>query len=127
MAKAIFDNKLLECYFTRALYKQILGRQVKPQDLEAEDPDHYKNLNYLLENDIGVLGYDQNFTVEIDKFGKLEEIKLKEGGDKIIVTNENKQEYVQLVCENKLTASIKQQLAAFLKGFYRTLLTGLVW
>ena len=29
MAKAIYDNKLLECYFTRSFYKHILGVPVK--------------------------------------------------------------------------------------------------
>jgi len=29
IAKAVFDNKLLECYFTRSFYKHILGVLVK--------------------------------------------------------------------------------------------------
>lgn len=29
IAKAIYDNKLLECYFTRSFYKHILGRRVR--------------------------------------------------------------------------------------------------
>lgn len=29
IAKAIYDNKLLECYFTRSFYKHILGVPVK--------------------------------------------------------------------------------------------------
>lgn len=29
IAKAIYDNKLLECYFTRSFYKHILGKLVK--------------------------------------------------------------------------------------------------
>lgn len=29
IAKAIYDNKLLECYFTRSFYKHILGVLVK--------------------------------------------------------------------------------------------------
>jgi E3 ubiquitin-protein ligase HUWE1 len=29
IAKAIYDNKLLECYFTRSFYKHILGKPVK--------------------------------------------------------------------------------------------------
>lgn len=29
IAKAVFDNKLLECYFTRSFYKHILGVPVK--------------------------------------------------------------------------------------------------
>lgn len=29
IAKAVYDNKLLECYFTRSFYKHILGKPVK--------------------------------------------------------------------------------------------------
>ena len=29
IAKAVYDNKLLECYFTRSFYKHILGKLVK--------------------------------------------------------------------------------------------------
>ncbi len=29
IAKAIYDNKLLECYFTRSFYKPILGKLVR--------------------------------------------------------------------------------------------------
>ena len=29
IAKAIYDNKLLECYFTRSFYKHILAKSVK--------------------------------------------------------------------------------------------------
>ena len=29
IAKAIYDNKLLECYFSRSYYKHILGKPVK--------------------------------------------------------------------------------------------------
>ena len=31
IAKAIYDNKLLECYFTRSFYKHILAKAVKHQ------------------------------------------------------------------------------------------------
>ena len=29
IAKAVYDNKLLECYFTRSFYKHIIGHTVK--------------------------------------------------------------------------------------------------
>ena len=118
IAKAIFDNKLLECYFTRAMYKHILGKQVKPNDLESEDPDYYKNLKYILENPIEYLGYDQNFTAELDNFGQMQTVELVEGGKDKLVTDQNKQEFVDLVCNRKLTHAISDQLKAFLKGFY---------
>ena len=34
------------------------------------------------------------------------------------VTEENKKEYVKLVCQMKMTGAIRKQLNAFLEGFY---------
>ena len=39
-------------------------------------------------------------------------------GSNTLVTDENKREYVKLVCQMKMTGAIRQQLNAFLEGFY---------
>jgi E3 ubiquitin-protein ligase HUWE1 len=39
-------------------------------------------------------------------------------GANVAVTEENKREYVKLVCQMKMTGAIRQQLNAFLEGFY---------
>lgn len=44
IAKAIYDNKLLECYFTRSFYKHILGKCVRYTDMESEDYSFYQVL-----------------------------------------------------------------------------------
>lgn len=49
MAKALFDGQLLDVYFTRSFYKHILGVKVTYHDIEAVDPDYYKNLKWMLE------------------------------------------------------------------------------
>lgn len=63
VAKAIYDNKLLECYFTRAFYKHILGVKVTYRDMEAEDLELYKSLCFLLTNPVSDLGYDVSFII----------------------------------------------------------------
>lgn len=63
-AKAIYDNKLLECYFTRSFYKHILGILVKHTDMESEDYSFYKGLVYLTEHNISDLGYELTFSTE---------------------------------------------------------------
>ncbi|KAF8370863.1 eel-1, partial [Pristionchus pacificus] len=118
IAKAIHDNKLLDCYFTRAFYKHILNLPVKYQDLESEDPEFYKSFDYLLNNPVETMGIDLTFTLEVEEFGVVSTRPLKEGGADIIVTDENKEEYVRLVCQMKMTSSIRRQLDAFLDGFY---------
>ncbi|GKC34108.1 E3 ubiquitin protein ligase UPL2 [Tanacetum coccineum] len=52
VAKALFDGQLLDVYFTRSFYKHILGVKVTYHDIEAVDPNYYKNLKWMLENDV---------------------------------------------------------------------------
>lgn len=118
IAKAIYDNKLLECYFTRSFYKHILGIPVKYTDMESEDYSFYRGLVYLMENNINNLGLDLTFSTEISEFGVTETRDLIPNGRHIPVTEENKMEYVRLVCQMKMTGAIKQQLNSFLEGFY---------
>lgn len=108
-AKAIYDNKLLECYFTRSFYKHILGIPVKYTDMESEDYSFYRGLVYLMENNINNLGLDLTFSTEINEFGVTETRDLIPDGRNVPVTEENKMEYVRLSCQMKMTGAIRQQ------------------
>ena len=57
-----------------------------------------------------------NFSYERNNFGVITVKNLKKNGENIPVTNENKQEYVNLICQAKLADEIKPQIEAFLKG-----------
>ncbi|XP_066587993.1 E3 ubiquitin-protein ligase HUWE1 isoform X2 [Prorops nasuta] len=118
IAKAIYDNKLLECYFTRSFYKHILGILVKHTDMESEDYSFYKGLVYLTEHNISDLGYELTFSTEVNEFGVNDVRDLIPNGRNIIVTEETKLEYIRLVCQMKMTGAIRKQLNSFLEGFY---------
>lgn len=109
LAKAIYDNKLLECYFTRSFYKHILGIEVNTQDMESEDYEFYKGLIYLMEHHVSELGYEQTFSLEVQEFGVTEVRDLIPNGRNVAVTEENKNSYIHLVCQLKMSGSIKQQ------------------
>lgn len=64
IGKAIYDGRLLDAYFARSLYRQLLGKPVDYKDVEWVDPEYYKSLCWILENDPTVL--DLNFSVEAD-------------------------------------------------------------
>lgn len=114
--KAIYDGQLLDAYFTRAFYKHILGVSPTYHDIEAEDPDYYKSLCWILENDVsGII--EQTFSTEYDEFGQRKTIELKPNGKVISVTEENKVEYVKLITDVKLTKAIEKQISAFKQGF----------
>lgn len=118
IAKAVYDNKLLDCYFTRSFYKHILGKLVKYTDMESEDYAFYQGLVFLLEHNVDELGTELTFSLEVQEFGVNDTRDLKPNGRNLLVTEENKYEYVKLVCQEKMTGSIKKQLSSFLEGFY---------
>ncbi|XP_043921844.1 E3 ubiquitin-protein ligase HACE1 [Protopterus annectens] len=115
---ALYHRQLVNIYFTRSFYKHILGIPVNYQDVASIDPEYAKNLQWLLDNDISDLGLELTFSVETDVFGAMEEVPLKPGGASILVTQENKAEYVQLVTELRMTRAIQPQINAFLQGFH---------
>ena len=117
IGKAVFDNQRIDAYFVRSFYKHMLGQEVTWRDMEATDPDYFKNLNWILENDMTDVDY-YSFTVEENEFGKLRVVELVPNGENIRVTEQNKHEYVRLVCEHKLTKGIQEQLKAYLQGFH---------
>lgn len=120
IGKAIYDNKLLDCHFSRAVYKQILGKSVSLKDMETLDLDYYKSLVWMLENDITNI-ITETFSIDADDYGEQKIIDLKPGGRNIPVSEDNKAEYVKLVVEYRLIESVKDQLNHFLEGEFSIL------
>ncbi|XP_054797950.1 E3 ubiquitin-protein ligase UPL1-like [Prosopis cineraria] len=123
VGKALFDGQLLDVHFTRSFYKHILGVKVTYHDIEAIDPGYFKNLKWMLENDISDV-LDLTFSIDADEeklilYERTEvtDYELILGGRNIKVTEENKHQYVDLVAEHRLTTAIRPQINAFLEGF----------
>lgn len=115
IGKALYEGRALDCHFSRAVYKRILGKSVSIKDMETLDLDYYKSLLWMLENDITEI-ITETFSVETDDFGVTQVVELVENGRHIPVTEENKHEYVQRIVEYRLTGSVEAQLEEFLKG-----------
>lgn len=77
--------------------------------MESEDYSLYKGLKYLTENKVEDVGYDLTFSAEVNEFGSTQIRELIPGGQNILVTEENKMEYIRLLCQMKMTGAIKQQ------------------
>lgn len=118
IGKALYEGRVLDCHFSRAVYKCILGRAVSIKDMETLDLDYYKSLLWMLENDITDI-ITETFAIETDDFGEKQVIDLKPDGRNIPVVQENKEEYVQRVVEYRLVESVREQLDNFLKGMKR--------
>ncbi|KAJ2995906.1 hypothetical protein HDV02_000306 [Globomyces sp. JEL0801] len=117
IGKAIYDGRLLDAYFTRSFYKCMINAPVDHKDLEAVEPEFYKSMDWMLNNDITDV-LDLTFSMEVDDFGRQKIIDLKQNGRNIPVTEENKVEYVKLVTEQRLVVAIKDQIQGFLSGFH---------
>lgn len=115
IGKALYEGRLLDCFFSRAVYKRILGKSVSVKDMESFDPDYYKSLCWMLENDITDI-ITETFSVEDDEFGVTKIVDLIPNGREVAVTEENKHEYVRVVVEHKLLSSVKEQMENFLMG-----------
>nr|GEV63223.1 E3 ubiquitin-protein ligase UPL2-like [Tanacetum cinerariifolium] len=123
VGKALFDGQLLDVHFTRSFYKHILGVKVTYHDIEAIDPGYFKNLKWMLENDISDI-LDLTFSIDADEEKlilcertEVTDYELIPGGRNIRVTEENKHKYVDLIAEHRLTTAIRPQINAFLEGF----------
>ena len=117
IGKAIRDHCHLDCHFSRDVYKDILGKPVALKDVESLDPNYYKSLEWILENDITDV-IEETFSVETDDYGEHKIVDLIENGRNIPVTESNKKEYVRKIVEYKLQLSVKDQMDNFLQGFY---------
>eukprot|EP00980_Cylindrotheca_fusiformis_P007262 scaffold1525_cov142-Cylindrotheca_fusiformis.AAC.62 len=152
VGKAVSDGYLLDAYFTRSLYKHMLGIKVSAiatgsfvycrpvvvshtlalyeqpthHDMEAIDPDYYKNLKTILEYNLGDLGLDLTFSTEDHFLGRTRMVDLIPNGRNTPVTEENKGTFVSLVCQHRMTTAISSQIKAYLDGFYELVSPDLV-
>ncbi|KAF2847186.1 hypothetical protein T440DRAFT_214556 [Plenodomus tracheiphilus IPT5] len=117
IGKALYEGRVLDCHFSRAVYKQIMGKQVNLKDMETLDLEYYKSLEWMLHNDITDI-ITETFSVEVEAFGEMQVVDLIENGRNIPVTEDNKQEYIRLITEHRLTGAVQEQLEHFLKGFH---------
>lgn len=112
----VFHRRFLDAFFVGALYKMMLHKKVVLQDMEGVDAEFYRSLQWIIDNDITDV-LELTFSAEDDKFGQVVEVDLKPGGRDIEVTQENKHEYVELICEWKIHRRIEEQFKAFIDGF----------
>ncbi|CAF4280100.1 unnamed protein product, partial [Didymodactylos carnosus] len=118
VAMALYHVKFIDNGFSLPFYKRMLGKRLTIQDLESLDPDFYNSLvwirnNNLNDNDDLELYFNSSFEL----LGKVEHEELKPGGNEIKLTEENKEEYLELITQWRFNRGIEPQTKAFLTGF----------
>ncbi|XP_035901101.1 ubiquitin-protein ligase E3A [Anopheles stephensi] len=117
---AIYNNIILAVNFPMVVYRKLMGMKGSFLDLKDQNPVLFNSLKSLLEhteNDMEEV-FMQTFKIAYrDVFGTILEYELKPDGDKIFVTQDNKQEFVELYSDFMLNKSIEKQFNAFSSGF----------
>ncbi|XP_033231253.1 E3 ubiquitin-protein ligase Su(dx) [Belonocnema kinseyi] len=117
IAMALYHGRFIYSGFTMPFYKRMLNKKLIMKDIESIDPEFYKSLVWIKENNIDECGLELYYSVDFEILGQVIHHELKEGGDKIRVVEDNKEEYIRLMTEWRMTRGIEEQTKAFLEGF----------
>jgi atrophin-1 interacting protein 5 (WW domain-containing E3 ubiquitin protein ligase 1) len=117
IAMALYHGRFIYSGFTMPFYKRMLGKKLVMKDIESIDPEFYNSLVWIKENNIDECGLELYYSVDFEVLGQVVHHELKKNGDKEKVTEENKEEYLTLMTEWRMTRGIEQQTQAFLDGF----------
>uniref|UniRef100_A0A8C1W4A4 E3 ubiquitin-protein ligase n=1 Tax=Cyprinus carpio TaxID=7962 RepID=A0A8C1W4A4_CYPCA len=121
IAMALFHGKFIDTGFSLPFYKRILNKPLTLKDLESIDPEFYNSLIWIKDNDIEECGLEMFFSVDKEILGEVSTHELKPDGGNIQVTEENKEEYIRLVAEWRLSRGVEEQTQAFFEGFNEVL------
>ncbi|KAK5618721.1 WW domain containing E3 ubiquitin protein ligase 1 [Crenichthys baileyi] len=117
IAMALFHGKFIDTGFSLPFYKRMLNKKLILKDLESIDPEFYNSLIWIRDNNIEECGLEMYFSVDMEILGKISSHDLKPDGTNILVTEENKEEYISLMAEWRFSRGVEGQTKAFLDGF----------
>uniref|UniRef100_A0A8C7ZDT9 HECT-type E3 ubiquitin transferase n=1 Tax=Oryzias sinensis TaxID=183150 RepID=A0A8C7ZDT9_9TELE len=121
IAMALFHGKFIDTGFSLPFYKRILNKPLTLKDLESIDPEFYNSLIWIKDNNIEECGLEMFFSVDKEILGEVTTHELKPDGGNIQVTEDNKEEYIRLVAEWRLSRGVEEQTQAFFEGFNEVL------
>ncbi|XP_061778372.1 NEDD4-like E3 ubiquitin-protein ligase WWP1 isoform X2 [Nerophis ophidion] len=117
IAMALFHGKFIDTGFSLPFYKRMLNKKLLLKDLESIDPEFYNSLIWIRDNNIEECGLEMFFSVDMEILGKITSHDLKPDGANVLVTEENKEEYISLMAEWRFSRGVEGQTKAFLDGF----------
>ncbi|XP_033011399.1 NEDD4-like E3 ubiquitin-protein ligase WWP1 isoform X3 [Lacerta agilis] len=117
IAMALFHGKFIDTGFSLPFYKRMLNKKLTIKDLESIDTEFYNSLIWIRDNNIEECNLEMYFCVDMELLGKVTSHELKLGGSNLLVTEENKEEYIGLMAEWRFSRGVQEQTKAFLDGF----------
>uniref|UniRef100_A0A4W5MLU1 HECT-type E3 ubiquitin transferase n=1 Tax=Hucho hucho TaxID=62062 RepID=A0A4W5MLU1_9TELE len=122
LGKAMYEGIVVDVPFASFFLSQVMGHHHSTfyssiDELPSLDSEFYKNLTSIkrYDGDVGDLGLTLSY--DEDVMGQLVCHELIPGGKTMQVTNENKISYIHLMAHFRMHTQIKEQTAAFIRGF----------
>ncbi|KAL5499677.1 hypothetical protein EMCRGX_G011134 [Ephydatia muelleri] len=117
IAMALYHGKLIYNSFSMPFYKQMLQKKLTLQDIESIDHEFYNSLVWMRDNNIEECGLEMFFSCDFEVLGVVKSHELTVGGATRQVTEQNKNEYIELLTQWRFKRGVEEQMKAFMDGF----------
>ncbi|ONH69526.1 putative E3 ubiquitin-protein ligase HUL4 [Cyberlindnera fabianii] len=116
---AIYNSTILDLKFPVALYKKLMGKKVTFEDYNQLFPSTGKGLSTLLVSKDSIEDMGIYFeTTFINLLGEPVVKELIPGGSDVLVTNDNRREYIERWVDYYMNKSVERQFKSFYNGFH---------
>uniref|UniRef100_A0A0N5CCC7 E3 ubiquitin-protein ligase n=1 Tax=Strongyloides papillosus TaxID=174720 RepID=A0A0N5CCC7_STREA len=114
---ALIHRCLIDTFFSKPFYKLLLGIPYTVDDLKDMDIEYYNSLKWISNNDItGCVDFTFTATTKIN--GKNIDVDLLPDGGNLLVTEYNKDQYINLLLKHRIERNIQEQIKALTRGLY---------
>ncbi|OMO76937.1 Ubiquitin-protein ligase 7 [Corchorus capsularis] len=120
IALALMHKVQVGVVFDRVFFLQLAGMHITLEDIREADPCLYSSCKKILEMDAEFIDSDAlglTFVREVEELGSRKVVELCPGGKGIVVNSKNRQQYVNLLIEDRFVTSISEQVKYFGQGF----------
>ncbi|ODN05808.1 Apoptosis-resistant E3 ubiquitin protein ligase 1 [Orchesella cincta] len=122
-----FYKQMVNGRFTRSFLAQLIGFTPQYKYFEQDDPEYFLGkVKYLLENDVD----DMELTFSDEEYNTtgqlIKVVDLIQSGKKVVVTNENKEDYLNALSQYRLLTRVKREIESFVKGLSEIVPDGLL-
>ncbi|KAF9903122.1 hypothetical protein EC991_004148 [Linnemannia zychae] len=116
LGKALYEGILIDAAFAGFFLSKCLGQVNYLDDLPSLDLELYRGLMFLKNYDGDFEALSLNFTVNDEEMGQTVTRELIPNGANIMVTRENRIQYIYLTAHYRLNKQIDRQCRAFFQG-----------
>ncbi|KAI3840126.1 hypothetical protein MKX03_003582 [Papaver bracteatum] len=120
IALALMHQVQVGIALDRVFLLQLAEEELSLEDIRCADPIMYRSCKRILEMDADFVDSDAmglTFVREIEDSGSRKTVELCPGGNNIVVSSKNREQYVHLLIQHLFVKSISAKVAYFARGF----------